>query len=81
MLIQLLSSSVIVNLVSLCFLPDGTLRWQAPEVMSGQSQLTTEVDVYAFGISCVEILTKGGLPWPMMDDDAVRHMVLSAFFY
>jgi abelson tyrosine-protein kinase 1 len=57
---------------------DGTLRWQAPEVMSGISPLTTEVDVYAFAICCVEIMTKGSLPWPFMDDDAVRHYVLSA---
>ena len=57
---------------------DGTLRWQAPEVMSGISPLTTEVDVYAFAICCVEIMTKGSLPWPFMDDDATRHDVLSA---
>ncbi|KAI8992697.1 hypothetical protein BD414DRAFT_481927 [Trametes punicea] len=57
-------------------LPHGTLRWQAPELMSGQSGLTQEVDVYAFAITCVEILTKGALPWPMADDDAVRHFVL-----
>jgi abelson tyrosine-protein kinase 1 len=40
-------------------------------------KLTTEVGVYAFAISCVEILTKGSLPWSMMDDDAVHHFVLS----
>ncbi|KAI0364174.1 hypothetical protein BV20DRAFT_956762 [Pilatotrama ljubarskyi] len=57
-------------------LPHGTLRWQAPELMAGQSQLTQQVDVYAFAITCVEILTKGALPWPMADDDAVRHFVL-----
>ncbi|KAI0070864.1 hypothetical protein K474DRAFT_1607894 [Panus rudis PR-1116 ss-1] len=57
-------------------LPHGTLRWQAPELMAGQSPLTQQVDVYAFAILCVEILTKGGLPWPMADDDAVRHFVL-----
>ncbi|OSC98358.1 hypothetical protein PYCCODRAFT_1480695 [Trametes coccinea BRFM310] len=57
-------------------LPHGTLRWQAPELMSGQSGLTQEVDVYAFAITCVEILTKGAIPWPMADDDAVRHFVL-----
>ncbi|CDO74643.1 hypothetical protein BN946_scf184944.g2 [Trametes cinnabarina] len=57
-------------------LPHGTLRWQAPELMSGQSGLTQEVDVYAFAITCVEIMTKGAIPWPMADDDAVRHFVL-----
>ena len=59
------------------FIPDGTLRWQAPELMQGAQVLTPEMDVYAFGICCVEILTKGALPWPLMDDDAVRRFVLS----
>ena len=58
-------------------IPGGTLRWQAPEVMSGQSPLTQQVDVYAFAMSCVEILTKGMVPWPLADDDAVRHFVTS----
>ncbi|KAF8957169.1 hypothetical protein BDZ97DRAFT_1707220 [Flammula alnicola] len=56
--------------------PHGTLRWQSPEFMSGQCQLTPAVDVWAFSISCVEILTMGRMPWPMMDDNAVRHFVL-----
>lgn len=60
------------------FIPDGTLRWQAPELMQGAQALTPEMDVYAFGICCVEILAKGALPWPLMDDDAVRRFVLSA---
>ncbi|KAI0820557.1 hypothetical protein BC628DRAFT_1397178 [Trametes gibbosa] len=57
-------------------LPHGTLRWQSPELMSGHSELTQQVDVYAFAITCVELLTKGALPWAMADDDAVRHFVL-----
>jgi serine/threonine protein kinase len=57
--------------------PDGTLRWKAPELMRGAQVLTPEMDVYAFAICCVEILTNGALPWPLMDDDAVRHLVLS----
>lgn len=58
-------------------LPHGTLRWQAPEMMSGaQAALTPEIDVYAFAMVCVEILTRGSLPWPMMDDDAVKRFVL-----
>jgi abelson tyrosine-protein kinase 1 len=60
------------------FIPDGTLRWQAPELMQGAQAFTPEMDVYAFAICCVEILTKGALPWPLMDDDAVRRFVLSA---
>ncbi|KAF9555212.1 hypothetical protein CPC08DRAFT_139849 [Agrocybe pediades] len=57
--------------------PHGTLRWQAPEFMSGKSQLTQAVDVWAFSITCVEILTMGRMPWPLMDDTAVRHFVLN----
>lgn len=45
--------------------------------MLGQNQITTEMDAYAFSIVCIEILTMGRLPWPYMDDDAVRHFVLS----
>lgn len=48
--------------------------------MAGQSQLTAEMDVYAFAISCIEILTMGRVPWPLMDDSAVRHFVLRAYF-
>jgi serine/threonine protein kinase len=55
---------------------DGTLRWQAPELMSGLSDLTAQTDVYAYAISCIEILKMGHLPWHPMDDDTVRHMVL-----
>ncbi|KAH9926665.1 uncharacterized protein BXZ73DRAFT_78744 [Epithele typhae] len=57
-------------------LPHGTLRWQAPELMAGLSGLTQAVDLYAFAITCVELLTKGALPWSMADDDAVRYFVL-----
>ncbi|KAL6299815.1 hypothetical protein BKA93DRAFT_569950 [Sparassis latifolia] len=57
-------------------LPHGTLRWQAPELMAGQSNMTQQMDVYAFAICCVEVLTKGNLPWPTADDDAVRYFVL-----
>ncbi|KAF5329372.1 hypothetical protein D9619_009450 [Psilocybe cf. subviscida] len=54
----------------------GTLRWQAPEFMAGRSELTPAVDVWAFSITCVEILTMGRLPWKNHDDTAVRHFVL-----
>ncbi|KAF5362649.1 hypothetical protein D9758_009617 [Tetrapyrgos nigripes] len=57
-------------------LPHGTLRWQAPELMLGAIQFTVEMDVYAFSICCIEILSMGRLPWPLMDDDTVRHVVL-----
>jgi len=61
---------------------DGTLRWQAPELMAGDSsQFLAPMDVYAFAICCVEILNKGSLPWPLLDDDAIRYLVLSEFFF
>ena len=47
--------------------------------MQGAQALTPEMDVYAFAICCVEILTMGALPWPLMDDDAVRRFVLSEY--
>ncbi|KAK7455814.1 hypothetical protein VKT23_010848 [Stygiomarasmius scandens] len=56
--------------------PHGTLRWQAPELMEGATQFTVEMDVYAFSICCIEILSMGRMPWPLMDDDTVRHFVL-----
>ena len=61
---------------------DGTLRWQAPELMAGgNSKYLAPMDVYAFAICCVEILNKGDLPWPLLDDETVRHLVLSAFAF
>lgn len=55
----------------------GTLRWQPPEVMEGLSDLTPKVDVYAFAITCVEILNMGQMPWSLMDDSSVQFVVLS----
>ncbi|KAJ7249861.1 hypothetical protein C8J57DRAFT_1437777 [Mycena rebaudengoi] len=56
--------------------PHGTLRWQAPELMLGSSELTPEMDVYSYAICCIEILSMGRLPWPLMSDEAVRNFVL-----
>ena len=47
--------------------------------MEGAQTLTPEMDVYAFAICCWEVLTMGALPWPLMDDSAVRHFVLSGY--
>ena len=38
------------------YLTDGTLRWQAPELMAGLGGLTPAANCYAHGICCVEIL-------------------------
>ena len=56
----------------------GTLRWQAPEIIVGESsgQLTYQVDIYAYAIVCVEIFGEGGLPWGIVDDDAYRRLVI-----
>jgi serine/threonine protein kinase len=56
----------------------GTLRWQAPEIMQGRGGLAPEADVYAFAILCVEIMDRGSLPWPLVDDESVRHFVSGA---
>jgi hypothetical protein len=42
----------------------------------GQSNLTWQIDAYSFGIYCIEILMKGGIPWPLNDGDTIRHFVL-----
>ena len=55
---------------------DGTLRWQAPELMAGLSDLTPQTDVYAYAMTCIEMLKMGHLPWHPMEDEIVRHMVL-----
>ena len=45
--------------------------------MSGLSGLTQQIDVYAFAITVVELLTKGArLPWRLADHDAVRYFVI-----
>ncbi|KAI5119647.1 hypothetical protein M0805_009008 [Coniferiporia weirii] len=58
--------------------PRGTLRWQAPEIIDGDSSgvLTYQVDVYAYAIVCVEIFADGALPWAMVDDNSYRHLVI-----
>lgn len=43
----------------------------------GLSELTPEVDVYAFAMTCIEILSMGRVPWSLVGDDSVRHFVLS----
>ncbi|GLB41362.1 putative protein tyrosine kinase [Lyophyllum shimeji] len=57
-------------------LPNHALRWQAPELMGGHGLLSKKIDVYAFAMCCVEILTMGSIPWPTMNDEAVRQHVL-----
>lgn len=75
-----LVSSVLLSFdICLCklYCADGTLRWQAPEMMGGNHNfLTQEMDIYAFAICSVEILDKGAMPWQHQDDGAVIRFVL-----
>ncbi|KAH7104572.1 hypothetical protein BKA62DRAFT_468969 [Auriculariales sp. MPI-PUGE-AT-0066] len=57
--------------------PHRTLRWLAPEIMDGEGELTPAADVYAFAISCVEIMTCGEVPWSRIDDFSVRNLVIN----
>jgi len=62
--------------LGLTFSVDGTLRWQAPELLNGATKLTPAMDVYAFSICCIEILGMGDLPYGHRDDKHVRLLVL-----
>lgn len=56
----------------------GSLRWQAPELLSRDSQpaqFDTASDIYAFGMTLLEALS-GELPWGFLADDEVRERVL-----
>ncbi|KAJ4490744.1 hypothetical protein J3R30DRAFT_3277483 [Lentinula aciculospora] len=57
--------------------PHGTLRWQAPEIFAGSSQLTVEMDVYAFAVCCTEVLSLGRMPWPLYDDIQVQNHIMA----
>ena len=49
-------------------------------MMGGQSNmLSQEIDVYAFAITCVEVLGQGVMPWQHHDDDAVVRFVLREY--
>lgn len=49
-------------------------------MMEGHAKLSPEVDVYAYAISCIEILTMGDLPWNGADNSSIIHFVLSKCF-
>lgn len=55
---------------------DGTLRWQAPELMRGSPHLTKEMDIYSFAICAVEVLDWGNIPWTYADDLVISRLVL-----
>jgi len=56
---------------------EGTARWKAPELLNGEEgDLTTAVDVYAFSITCIEIMSMGNLPWGSMEDTLLSHRIV-----
>ncbi|KAG1769178.1 kinase-like domain-containing protein [Suillus occidentalis] len=55
---------------------NGTLRWQAPELLDGAVNLSKATDVYAFAICCIEILGLGDLLYGHRDDTRVAFLVL-----
>lgn len=76
--LHLVSCTLVILTPVLIIITDGTLRWQAPELMSGSlTQLTVEMDVYAFAICCTEVLSLGRMPWPFSSDDQVHNQVMS----
>ncbi|KAI8833166.1 hypothetical protein BJ741DRAFT_551463 [Chytriomyces cf. hyalinus JEL632] len=55
----------------------GTLRWMSPERLQG-GKLSSPVDVYAFGMTCYEILTLGEVPFTDTPDALLyQHIVHS----
>ena len=53
-----------------CILPVGTtfpVRWTAPEVMLFK-RFTIKSDVWSFGILMYEIIMKGAMPYPGMEN-------------
>ncbi|KAM6495324.1 Protein kinase-like domain containing protein [Amanita muscaria] len=56
--------------------PTHALRWQAPEIMGRRSLRSTQADVYAYAMTCVEIVSWGNIPWPTLSDDLIKEEVL-----
>ncbi|KAH6912074.1 TKL/TKL-ccin protein kinase [Coprinopsis sp. MPI-PUGE-AT-0042] len=58
--------------------PKGTARWKAPEMLScGKVELTPAADVYAYAITCIEVLSMGDLPWGSADDAILAHRIIN----
>ncbi|KAA1467081.1 kinase-like protein, partial [Dentipellis sp. KUC8613] len=57
-------------------LQDRMLAWYAPEVLGGGDPFRRKADMYSFAMVCVEILRRGGAPWPRASRQAMRANVL-----
>jgi len=51
------------------------IRWQAPEVLSSK-KFSTKSDVWSFGVLMAEIFSYGGRPYPNMETEEVKNLVL-----
>ncbi|EAU87796.2 TKL/TKL-ccin protein kinase [Coprinopsis cinerea okayama7 len=57
--------------------PKGTARWKAPELLTGvEGGLTPAIDVYAYAITCIEILSMGDIPWGSAEDSSLAYRVV-----
>ncbi|XP_076814510.1 uncharacterized protein LOC143460772 isoform X2 [Clavelina lepadiformis] len=54
------------------------IKWAAPEIFL-DSIFTTKSDVWSFGILLVEVITKGGSPYPDMINDKVAEKVREGY--
>ncbi|KAJ3197366.1 hypothetical protein HK101_004242 [Irineochytrium annulatum] len=54
----------------------GTLRWMAPERLSGRPA-TPAIDVYAFAMTCYEVLTEGDIPLSHVPDALIYQSVVN----
>ncbi|KAH7310224.1 kinase-like domain-containing protein [Rhizoctonia solani] len=50
------------------------VRWAAPEIVEGKTQLSSEADIYALGMTILEIIT-GSVPYARLRDVAVFNKV------
>ncbi|TFK29122.1 hypothetical protein FA15DRAFT_677985 [Coprinopsis marcescibilis] len=58
--------------------PKGTARWKAPELLNGSEMgLTPAIDVYAYSITCIEILSMGNIPWGSAEDGTLASMIVA----
>lgn len=53
----------------------GAIQWKAPECVSGETSGSFASDIYSFGMTIIEAVTRD-FPWGMMDDAAVKNKVV-----